>query len=614
MSNVLIQNGSMEDIADAIRVLNGSENTYKPRQMDDAIIAAIPTETASGNPIHITDAAAYPTVSCVTTLEPVQDLHGYDKPWPAGGGKNLCPPLSDWSVGFIKNNGTIGDEESYRHNKYSPFIKIEGTTSIVFSFKNGFPQTGTDNDHKAWRGIAFYDVNKDFISRSSQTDYGTTEIIEGSIPQNAVYIIVFCRTFSTTDEPMVEIGTTATSYEPYSNECPITGHTGVDLTQTGKNLLDFSAFYSTAQKTRASAKILDGGQISFKNTQTENIGWIGCATTSIGANVSPTNIYRVPAQKGNTFVAQFTCLYYEINLNNNVIARSSVKYANEPYTIQSDDCLAVTFRISPTEQEIPAGQTGIAGIAQIELGSTATAYELYQGQAYSITFPQEQSPVYGGEVDWTNGVLRVTEVNVDLGSLSWDARYEGETNGTYSTALPNVYYKTSSEFIAEQYMFNNAVGGINYLSNPDTRNVGIYSYNGTVDTEIAGCSKVLYMVVPINQNINGKLVYKLATPIEIPLTPEVITLLKGENNIWTDSGTSEVGYKVDLNSYIQKLIDEASGTVSTLNTSPLSLNKSAELTSTGGENVDEPVLYDEVKVSDDEEVEEMSIEEEMNHE
>jgi hypothetical protein len=25
----------------------------------------------------------------VTTLEPVQDLHGYDKPWPAGGGKNL---------------------------------------------------------------------------------------------------------------------------------------------------------------------------------------------------------------------------------------------------------------------------------------------------------------------------------------------------------------------------------------------------------------------------------------------------------------------------------------------------------------------------------------------
>jgi hypothetical protein len=96
--------------------------------------------------------------------------------------------------------------------------------------------------------------------------------------------------------------------------------------------------------------------------------------------------------------------------------------------------------------------------------------------------------------------------------------------------------------------------------------------------------------------------YELATPIEIPLTPEVITLLKGENNIWTDAGTSEIKYKVDLQSYIQKLINEASAKVSTLSMSPLSLDKNA-LNDMEAVN---PVI----EIETDEEAEEMPIEEE----
>jgi hypothetical protein len=58
-------------------------------------------------------------------------------------------------------------------------------------------------------------------------------------------------------------------------------------------------------------------------------------------------------------------------------------------------------------------------------------------------------------------------------------------------------------------------------------------------------------------------------------------LLKGENNIWTDAGTSEIEYKVDLNSYIQKLIDAATPT------NTLSLSKGVALVSTDG--ADEPI-------------------------
>ena len=45
-------------------------------------------ETISGNPVSFTAKAA-PLKQLKVAFSPVQDLHGYDSPWPAGGGKNL---------------------------------------------------------------------------------------------------------------------------------------------------------------------------------------------------------------------------------------------------------------------------------------------------------------------------------------------------------------------------------------------------------------------------------------------------------------------------------------------------------------------------------------------
>ena len=56
--------------------------------LKDAIITE---KTVSGNPITITDALPYPAVSLSAEIEPIQDLHGYDKPWVGGAGKNKLP-------------------------------------------------------------------------------------------------------------------------------------------------------------------------------------------------------------------------------------------------------------------------------------------------------------------------------------------------------------------------------------------------------------------------------------------------------------------------------------------------------------------------------------------
>jgi hypothetical protein len=54
-----------------------------------------------------------------------------------------------------------------------------------------------------------------------------------------------------------------------------------------------------------------------------------------------------------------------------------------------------------------------------------------------------------------------------------------------------------------------------------------------------------------DNNINGWLaeygeeyIYiKLATPLEIPLTPQTVALLAGNNTLWTDGDNIEITYK-----------------------------------------------------------------------
>lgn len=53
-----------------------------------------------------------------------------------------------------------------------------------------------------------------------------------------------------------------------------------------------------------------------------------------------------------------------------------------------------------------------------------------------------------------------------------------------------------------------------------------------------------------------QLVYPIATPITYHLTPTEIKSLLGDNNIWADTGDTEVTYMADTKLYIDKKIAE----------------------------------------------------------
>ena len=111
---------------------------------------------------------------------------------------------------------------------------------------------------------------------------------------------------------------------------------------------------------------------------------------------------------------------------------------------------------------------------QAELGSTATAYEPYQGTTYDITFPTEAGTVYGGTVDVVTGVLTVDRANIPS--------YNGET-----------------------------------ITEPWLSSMDEYTPGATPTT-------------------GAQVVYKLSTPLTYQLTPQTVAALVGQNYVWADTG------------------------------------------------------------------------------
>ena len=101
--------------------------------------------------------------------------------------------------------------------------------------------------------------------------------------------------------------------------------------------------------------------------------------------------------------------------------------------------------------------------------------------------------VYGGHLDVLSGVLTVDRANI--------ASYNGET-------LPSTWISDRDAYAS-----------------------------GTTPTT------------------GAQVVYQLATPLEIQLTPNQVNSLLGVNNIWADTGDTEAEYRADTTLYISRLTE-----------------------------------------------------------
>ena len=162
----------------------------------------------------------------------------------------------------------------------------------------------------------------------------------------------------------------------------------------------------------------------------------------------------------------------------------------------------------------------------VSVGSTVDAYE--NPTPHNITF---NSTVYGGTLDVTNGKLTVTHsIVLDLGALSWT--YNSSGSGTFrssdiSSLVKPVPTSDVPDFLCEMFLAksgSDVYGGVDGIA---------CSSLGTLWAHYGNETSVSNFVSAIS---GAKLVYELATPIEIALTPEQITTLSGLNNIYADCG------------------------------------------------------------------------------
>lgn len=499
-------------------------------------------ETLSGSIVTFSDAwvgsKIYPNASIV----PVQSLNGQDKPYPPGGGKNKTTATTsgnttsqginfEWDGNNIKASSTASatnGQAAFEVNN----IDLTANTQYTLSF------TGTGNNQVKAVWLQYTG------STETQLDYyGATRktfTVASAKTLRRIIVRVLYASGDTANINMnwqLEEGSSATSYTPYSNICPITGFSSVDVSRCGKNLFNWSPFYSYANKARCTASQADDGTVTVSVTQTGAV-WVG-DNTSVGNTISA-SAFKIRAKKGDVFASSYSVstnvgtTLYEVDAKGVRLSESGMC----PYTVTNDACAWVVVRF--------AFGTKTSGDEftfkpQIELGSEPTDYVPYNGITKTISLG---STIYGGILNVDSGVLTVDRAMVDLGTLEWNSTNTGIAgkNRFYANIQDAVASDTAhSNSLCSQYSL--LVAGGTY---PATDNgytiaetsaipMSIFVFDSQYASSIATAFKTA---------MNGvQLCYTLATPTTIQLTGEEITALLGENNVWANSGDVEVTYR-----------------------------------------------------------------------
>lgn len=490
------------------------------RTVINAVSAVL--KTVIGNPIHILDALAKPVQALSIALEPIQDLHGYDNPWPEGGGKNLLNVKNaksktenniTWTINADESisvsGSTTGQTDLYfcgESGVYNSFGLPTGAYTFTIYSDNATPSSGFQWFLVKNGGTVVFGGNLISTQVSQQVSITDTEtyrfflrVTKGTAVNKKLHL-------------QIESGSSPTAWTPYSNICPISGRTGANVTRAGKNLLPTQEIVKT------------GYTYYVGSSET----WFNFKAGTYSASNTGTAAYMYWRKKGAS--------------DNNIVHAANA--TSGQFTL-TEDC-EIRFWFYSTAED--ASFTNV----QVELGSTASDYEPYQGQTYSITFPSSAGTVYGGTLDVTQGKLTVDKVavTIDGNNIKFNQITQYGTLNRFGFAYPSglsVKYSGNTTYcIADKFTpsFNNTIGITK------DRPEGYYCFPHSSAFFVSMPSSTITSIAEANVwagDNTPKVVYELATPIVYDLTPTQVTTLLGTNNIWADTGDSTLTYYADGN-------------------------------------------------------------------
>ena len=357
--------------------------------------APVITETASGSIASFSDGADNLLLkSLVVNINPVQDLHGQESPYPAGGGKNL------FNGTFLQGYWAYANGAWTSDTKWIATEKIPCKPSTYYT-------ASTDNRQTRWQGFVYYDNNGDYISSqnlNNKVPIGYT----AQTPANAAYLIFNIAGESETLDPIspsdvthfqLEEGQTATSYAPYSNICPISGWTEVNVN------------HSDADMTNPTTITIDLGQTVYggKLDVLTGVLTVDRAMVDLGAK----NWYLSTAAGRTRFRTSIT----DIERISSPNVRASLLCSNYPTKTANQTyqgTTGVSLQQNSADIYIYDPQTESMTTAEFKsaMSGVQLCYELATPQTYQLT-PTEVTTLLGDNTIWADTGDTTAEYRAD---------------------------------------------------------------------------------------------------------------------------------------------------------------------------------------------------------
>ena len=295
------------------------------------------------------------------------------------------------------------------------------------------------------------------------------------------------------------------------NVRPISGRTSVETTRTGKNLLTYTETHRTISG--VSIDISADGVLHAYGTATAGL-WV--AVGEFEAKSGKTYFY------GNLPRGMSTTTYFVTRYGStgNTYEDSEYTFANDTnavprFYVRKDVTLDVTFKLVVADAD------------------TAQTYTTALGRT-----------VYGGTLDVVSGVLTVDRARVDLGSLTYTYQHSTTRNDFYVTISDAIEPIAGGDTKAvcscyERMPFSSMQNGGFCISDYD---------RNPVDKLLLFRNTQYTSADDFKASMSGQtLVYTLETPQTYQLTPQQVTLLVGENHVWSD-GAITMQYGTNPNS------------------------------------------------------------------
>ena len=286
------------------------------------------------------------------------------------------------------------------------------------------------------------------------------------------------------------------------NPNPINGYTEANITRCGVNLWDEE--------------------------------WeVGTINNNTGELVTNSSIIRsknfIPVSGGVTILLYATTTsnmwlrVFEYDKNKNFIA-SDARYTGTTYQLNANTAY-LKFYVKSNY-----GTTYNNDISILYPSNITTAYHPYTGNTYTIAFGQT---VYGGVLDVTRGKLHVTHGIASFDGTEYYILY-------IQTVVCGKTFAVGSGTNADMICSHTNKTQINYA----TSQKQTFEFRNLTSTW--GCATLDdFKTFVATQYANGTpltILYPLETPFDIDLTPEVISAVVGENNVFADCGQTTVKY------------------------------------------------------------------------